>query len=385
MTDKTVIDAIQKQIDAASPILEKIAFLAPKPARPVFGDTSSTLGRRPYDRKTVSKYEEEISRWQYTTKSVIAACFGADSEHYHAFEQTIVDNRGFYLDAKEDLEKEVSSGRSTLSAIIEAESLTSQVQNIKITSSIVEKKEAEAVENQTIKVFISHSSADKPVIDSFVDNVLVMGLGLSKNEIAYTSNEVYGVAPGDDISRYIKENIEAAEIVLLMISENYKQSEVCLNEMGAAWALGKPFVSVLLPETGYDKIGWLTNLQKAIKINHKGQIISLCQKIVGLIKNIKIQDRLTAIVSYTDKFIGSLPHTSIVPQAPKHSSIQTGNIDDLVKKAISELGEFTIKELQEATNIKNYRFLADKLNAMVAHGDLDAIGSNTHRKYRIKV
>lgn len=383
--DKTVIDAIQKQIDAASPILEKIAFLTPKPVRPVFGDTSSTLGRRAYDRMTVSKLEEEINRWQYATKSVIAACFKANSEHYRAFEQTIADNRGFYLDAKEDLEKEVSSGRSALNAIIEAESLTSQVQNIKTTSSIVEKKEAEAVENRTIKVFISHSSADKPVVDSFVDNILVMGLGLSKNEIAYTSNEVYGVAPGDDISRYIKENIEAAEIVLLMISDNYKQSEVCLNEMGAAWALDKPFVSVLLPNTGYDKIGWLTNLQKAIRINHKGQIISLCQKIVGLIKNIKIQDRLTAIVSYTDKFIGSLPHTSNVPQAPKHSSIQTGNIDDLVNRAISELGEFTIKELQEATNIKNYRFLADKLNAMVAHGDLDAIGSNTHRKYRLKV
>lgn len=383
--DKTVIDAIQKQIDAASPILEKIAFLTPKPVRPVFGDTSSTLGRRAYDRKTVSKLEEEINRWQYATKSVIAACFGTDSEHYHAFEQTIVDNRGFYLDAKEDLEKEVSSGRSTLSAIIEAESLTSQVQKEKTDCPIVIESEMNAKRVQTVKVFISHSSADKAIIDSFVDNVLIMGLGLSKNEIAYTSNEVYGVAPGDDISKYIKDNIEASEIVLLMISDNYKQSEVCLNEMGAAWALEKNFVSVLLPDTGYDKLGWLTNLQKAIRINQKDQIISLCQKIVSLIKTVTIQDRLTDIVSYTDKFIGSLPHTSNVPQAPQHSPIQTGNIDDVVKRAISELGEFTIKELQEATNIKNYRFLADKLNAMVAHGDLEAIGSNTHRKYRIKV
>lgn len=65
-------------------------------------------------------------------------------------------------------------------------------------------------------------------------------------------------------------------------------------------ALDKPFVSILLPETGYDKLGWLANLQKAIRINQKDQIISLCQKIVGLIKNIKIQDSLTAIVSYTD-------------------------------------------------------------------------------------
>lgn len=383
--DKTVFEAIQKQIDAATPILEKVAFLTPKPKRPVFGDTSSTLGKRAYDRMTVSKYEEEISRWQYATKSVIAACFGSDSGHYRAFEQTIVENRGFYLDAKEDLEKEVSSGRSALSAIIEAENLTSQVQKVNNISPIVIEHDENATREQIVKVFISHSSVDKSTIDSFVDNVLVMGLGLSKNEITYTSNEVYGIAPGDDISRYIKENIEAAGVVLLMISDNYKQSEVCLNEMGAAWALDKPFISILLPNTGYDKLGWLTNLQKAVRMENREQVISLCQKIVGLVKTVDIQDRLSAIVSYTDKFIGTLPHTSVESKSLEHNHLQTGSIDEVVRMAISELGEFTIKELQEATEIKNYHFLSEKINAMVAHGDLDAIGGKTNRKNKIKV
>ena len=240
-------------------------------------------------------------------------------------------------------------------------------------------------DRKTPMVFISHSSVDKSTIDSFIDNVLVMGLGLSKNEIAYTSNEVYGVAPGDDISRYIKENIEAAEVVLLMISDNYKQSEVCLNEMGAAWALDKPFISILLPNTGYDKLGWLTNLQKAVRMENREQVISLCQKIVGLVKTVDIQERLSAIVSYTDKFIGTLLHTSDESKSLEHNHLQTYSIDEVVSRAISELGEFTIKELQEATEIKNYHFLSEKINAMVAHGDLDAIGGKTNRKYKIKV
>ena len=167
------------------------------------------------------------------------------------------------------------------------------------TSRMNEKVSDVSTENPC-KVFISHASADKPIIDSFVDNVLVLGLGLRKEEIVYTSNEVYGVAPGDDISRYIKENIAEATVVLLMISSEYKQSEVCLNEMGAAWALDKSFISVLLPETGYDKLGWLTNLQKAIKINQKDQVMSLCQRMVKLIKSIDINERLTNIVTYTD-------------------------------------------------------------------------------------
>lgn len=33
------------------------------------------------------------------------------------------------------------------------------------------------------KIFISHASADKPIIDSFVDNVLVLGLGLKKKKL----------------------------------------------------------------------------------------------------------------------------------------------------------------------------------------------------------
>lgn len=279
----------------------------------------------------------------------------------------------------------MSNGRSALSAIIEAENLTCQVQKVKNISPIVIEHEDNAKREQIVKVFISHSSVDKSTIDSFIDNVLVMGLGLSKNEIAYTSNEVYGVAPGDDISRYIKENIEAAEVVLLMISDNYKQSEVCLNEMGAAWALDKPFISILLPNTGYDKLGWLTNLQKAVKMENREQVISLCQKIVGLVKTVDIQERLSAIVSYTDKFIGTLPHTSVESKSLEHNYLQTYSIDEVVSRAISELGEFTIKELQEATEIKNYHFLAEKINAMVAHGDLDAIGGKTNRKYIIKV
>ena len=55
--------------------------------------------------------------------------------------------------------------------------------------------------------------------------------------------------------------------ILFMISTNYKKSEVCMNEMGAAWALDKQTVPILLPNISFNKIGWLTSLNKAIKID----------------------------------------------------------------------------------------------------------------------
>lgn len=117
------------------------------------------------------------------------------------------------------------------------------------------------------KVFISHCSKDKPIIDEFVDKVLRLSCGFKTSEIIYTSREDTGVGLGDGIPQFIKENLLSSSLVLFMISDNYKQSEVCLNEMGAAWALEKKIVSVVLPHCSFDSLGWLTSLEKAVKMN----------------------------------------------------------------------------------------------------------------------
>ena len=117
------------------------------------------------------------------------------------------------------------------------------------------------------KVFISHCSKDKPIIDEFVDKVLRLSCGFKTSEIVYTSREDTGVGLGDGIPQFIKENLLSSSLVLFMISDNYKQSEVCLNEMGAAWALEKKIVSVVLPHCSFDSLGWLTSLEKAVKMN----------------------------------------------------------------------------------------------------------------------
>ena len=59
---------------------------------------------------------------------------------------------------------------------------------------------------KTPMVFISHSSADTDIILSFIQNVLVLGFGLDKGDIVFTSDETYGINPGDDIPQYIKRN-----------------------------------------------------------------------------------------------------------------------------------------------------------------------------------
>lgn len=118
------------------------------------------------------------------------------------------------------------------------------------------------------KIFISHSSNDKPIVSAFVDRILCLGIGIDANDIFCTSIEEMTMSNGEDIRKHIKENIHSADFSLLMISDNYKDSEVCQNELGAVWAVDNNVRYFLLPNTKADKIGWLGSPNKAEAINN---------------------------------------------------------------------------------------------------------------------
>lgn len=137
--------------------------------------------------------------------------------------------------------------------------------------------------NPSPLVFISHSSKDAPIIKNFIRDILKNGIGLRNEEIACTSFEATGVSPGESIPKYIKDNIKGAKICLAMVSKNYKASEVCQNEVGAAWALGNVPIQVVLPNTEFKEIGWLLNTDKAAKIDDDESLDSLMEQICNRI------------------------------------------------------------------------------------------------------
>lgn len=129
------------------------------------------------------------------------------------------------------------------------------------------------------QIFISHSSKDKLFVKTFVDDFLKKGLSLSDHDIACTSFEATGVTPGENIPLYIKHNIKGAKICICMVSKNYKSSEVCMNEVGAAWALDKPPIQIVLPNTDFSELGWLLNTDKAAKIDDEDSLDNLMETI----------------------------------------------------------------------------------------------------------
>ena len=96
------------------------------------------------------------------------------------------------------------------------------------------------------KIFISHSSKDKTLIEAFVEKILRLGIGVSTTDIFCTSIETMGIKNGDDMRNHIRQNILGCDLALLMISRSYVKSSICLNEMGAVWSLPIPNVNVFV-------------------------------------------------------------------------------------------------------------------------------------------
>ena len=168
------------------------------------------------------------------------------------------------------------------------------------------------------RIFISHASKDGELIGKFVDSIFLLGMGMDSEIIAYTSREDTGVPAGESIPQFIQDNIACADIVLLMISDNYKSSEVCLNEMGAAWALNKHIIQILLPNTSFDKLGWLCSLDKALKIDDADSIDGLCEvfadKLDIGIKPSAWNRNKSAFLAYCSTLSPSLLPTVIEPE-----------------------------------------------------------------------
>lgn len=138
----------------------------------------------------------------------------------------------------------------------------------------------ESGEIKSKRIFISHSSKDKDIVEKFVDNILQLGVGIQSDDIFCSSIEDMGIRNGEDIRRHIHENIRDADYAFLLISSNYKASEICLNEMGAVWAYDSNVRYYLLPDVDFKEIGWLCDTKKAEKLANAIVLDTLQQELI---------------------------------------------------------------------------------------------------------
>ena len=124
----------------------------------------------------------------------------------------------------------------------------------------------------TRKFFISHSSEDKSIVNDFIKEILKIGCGFMDSDIFCTLDPTV-IRTGDDFRLKIVENLRECDFILLFISDNYIKSEICQNEMGAAWALGnKRVLPFVLPKTTFKEMGFLNEVKQGASIADKRKL-----------------------------------------------------------------------------------------------------------------
>lgn len=124
-------------------------------------------------------------------------------------------------------------------------------------------------------LFLSHSSNDYKVINSFVD--FMYKIGLTENDMICSSSPYVKIPVTENIYDYLNDHISNEHIyAIYFLSDNYYSSPVCLNEMGAIWLKKAKSLNILLPEFDYKDIqGVVSKDSVGIKLGTStGEIIS---------------------------------------------------------------------------------------------------------------
>ena len=133
---------------------------------------------------------------------------------------------------------------------------------------------------QISKIFISHASKDKDIVEDLID--LLEEIGVEPHQIFCSSFEGYGIPLGENFLETIKAQLTNDSLVLFVLTENFYQSAVCMCEMGAAWVLSKKHIPIVVPPFDYAGI-------RGVIPNTQGLIINDAQKWNSLKQQIEAQ------------------------------------------------------------------------------------------------
>lgn len=129
------------------------------------------------------------------------------------------------------------------------------------------------------KLFISHASADVPIVEAFVE-LLESGIGVLPADIFCSSLKGQGLKAGTDFKNSIRDALADAEVVVALISERFYASAFCMCEMGGVWMQAKSFIPILVPPLGFDSLKAVLAGMQALKLHVSEDLDQLRDEIV---------------------------------------------------------------------------------------------------------
>lgn len=177
-----------------------------------------------------------------------------------------------------------------------------------------------------MKIFISHSSANKDYGNALVE--LLRGIGIKEDEIIFTSNTAYGIPISQNIFNWLKSQITEKPFVVYLLSKEYYSSIACLNEMGAAWVIENEHAMLFTPNFDLSskefRDGAIDPREIGFYINDEERLLSFIQHLEkffvvsknAIIINQKVKKYLSEIETIKDKSTTSNQIKTLLVEKP---------------------------------------------------------------------
>ena len=372
---------------------ELLSISVPKaqPPNPYYGGFMSGYrsDKVVYDEAAKKDFEAKYNRWNDKNKTIYRTSFTvAQSIYFHEYESHIW-NSVWGQDSVKDTKDEIQRLINHLQGDIER----SELMKCELTK--VENEEEVNKKKKSPLVFISHRGTQSQFVSALVD--LLEKCGFKSDKLFCSSVPGFNIGLDEDIIETLRKKFVDYDLyVVYVFSTDFFGSAYCLNEMGAAWVLQVDNSIIITHDMDESVIDGVVNKTRT-RVSFKETDIQLKNRMIELRDKLLSFAKIPAVREvdwnrYYDKFINDVnsitsSRTNTVSSTSKitPTNLSVGNPDDIIHKAIYSIGEFTVRELQDATGIQNYHFLMQKINAYVMNGTLESIGDNVQRKYRLKV
>lgn len=208
---------------------------------------------------------ELFTTWKTQTLSFLEKECGLSSPYYSEF----------YIKVLRPHTSQVRIGLGILKAVQEEVEEHTDISNSSEILATISKSE-----KISSKIFISHAIKDKAIVEEIIE--LLESIGVNTEKIFCSSFEGYGIPLGDNFLDRIKQELSSDVLVLFVLTESFYESKICLCEMGAAWALSKQHIPIVVPPLKYKDIQGVIPLTQGLIINDAAKLNSFKERIEQL-------------------------------------------------------------------------------------------------------
>lgn len=163
----------------------------------------------------------------------------------------------------------------------------------------------------SLLVLISHSSKDAELATALIE-LLRAGIGLLADQIRCSSVDGYRLPVGVNTEKRLREEVNAAPVVVGLITPNSLSSHYVMFELGARWGANL-FVAPLLAGVEASKLSGPLSLLNALSANNDAQLHQLVANIGGQL-GLRVQSAASYVrhVSALKGLSDAIPDTTTV-------------------------------------------------------------------------